>query len=355
MNTALRQAAGARLPIGLPALAPARAMLRRACACGGSAGLSGTCEACEQKKLLAARTPTLATPGAVRPVVPGVVHEVLRAPGQALDASARAFMEPRFGRDFSQVRIHTDATAAASAAAVNARAYTVGRDIVFAGGAYRPGTAEGRTLLAHELAHVAQQQGSAASGVLEIGDPHDAAEREAESVAAAVTAAPAGAQNFVAPAGAQNFVAPAGAQNFAAPAGALSFATRVGPAVHGVTLAPHSIARQTGGAQRSRLQCINANLSNAGIPWAIIALAGAACGLIGAIAGLATGPGAPAASPSAAAVAAAYCIAAVTGASFGLVLGVITRCIQDPSVEWVFAQNTAAADTGEAGAASATA
>ncbi len=48
-------------------------------------------------------------------------------------------------------------------------------------------------------------------------------------------------------------------------------------------------------------------------------------------------------------------IAAVTGASFGLVLGVITRCIQDPSVEWVFAQNTAAADTGEAGAASATA
>ncbi len=329
MTTALRQAAGARPPIGSPALTPARAMVRRACACGGSAGLTGTCEACEQKKLLAARTPAMATPGAVPRMVPGVVHEVLRAPGQALDAGARAFMEPRFGRDFSQVRIHTDATAAASAAAVNARAYTVGRDIVFAGGAYRPGTAEGRTLLAHELAHVAQQQGSAASGALEIGDPHDAAEREAESVAAAVTAAPSGA---------------------------LGFTTQVGAAVHGVTLAPHSLARQTGGAQRSRLQCINANLSNAGIPWAVLAIAGGVCGLIGAVAGLATGPGAPAASPSAAAVAAAYCIAAVSGASVGLVLGVITRCIQDPSVEWVFAQNAPApADTGEAGANAASA
>ncbi len=336
MNTAFRQAAGARLPIGSPALTPARAMIRRACACGGGGGLSGTCEACEQKKLLAARMPAMAAPGAVRPVVPspvvpGVVHEVLRSPGQALDGGARAFMEPRFGRDFSQVRIHTDARAAASAAAVNARAYTVGRDIVFAGGAYRPGTPEGRTLLAHELAHVAQQQGSAASGPLEIGDPHDAAEREAEAVASAVTAAPAGAR---------------------------SFSARVGTAVHGVTLAPHSLARQTAGAQRSRLQCINANLSNAGIPWAVLAIAGGVCGLIGAVAGLATGPGAPAASPSAAAVAAAYCIAAVSGASVGLVLGVITRCIQDPSVEWVFAQNTpapGAADTGEAGASAASA
>ena len=348
MNTAFRQAAGARLPIGSPALTPARAMIRRACACGGGGGLSGTCEACEQKKLLAARMPAMAAPGAVRPVVPspvvpspvvpGVVHEVLRSPGQALDGGARAFMEPRFGRDFSQVRIHTDARAAASAAAVNARAYTVGRDIVFAGGAYRPGTPEGRTLLAHELAHVAQQQGSAASGPLEIGDPHDAAEREAEAVASAVTAAPAG--------------------SVTAPAGARSFSARVGTAVHGVTLAPHSLARQTAGAQRSRLQCINANLSNAGIPWAVLAIAGGVCGLIGAVAGLATGPGAPAASPSAAAVAAAYCIAAVSGASVGLVLGVITRCIQDPSVEWVFAQNTpapGAADTGEAGASAASA
>ena len=85
---------------------------------------------------------------------------VPHAGGQPLSASARAFFEPRFGQDFSQVRIHTDSQASASARELNARAYTTGTHIVFAGGQLSPQTHEGRRLLAHELAHVVQQSGS---------------------------------------------------------------------------------------------------------------------------------------------------------------------------------------------------
>lgn len=74
--------------------------------------------------------------------------------------SVRTYFEPRFGQDFSQVRVHTDARAVESAQAVNALAYTVGRNIVFRAGQYAPGTAEGRRLLAHELTHVVQQGGN---------------------------------------------------------------------------------------------------------------------------------------------------------------------------------------------------
>src|SRR5207248_9045152 len=66
-------------------------------------------------------------------------------------------MEPRFGQDFSKVRFHSDERAAAAADSVNANAYTVGQDIVFASGQYRPHTSTGKHLLAHELAHVIQQ------------------------------------------------------------------------------------------------------------------------------------------------------------------------------------------------------
>src|SRR5215204_5149289 len=64
-------------------------------------------------------------------VAPPIVHDVLRSPGRPLDHAARAEMEPRFGHDFSRVRVHTDAWAAESARAVDALAYTVGRDVVF--------------------------------------------------------------------------------------------------------------------------------------------------------------------------------------------------------------------------------
>ena len=69
---------------------------------------------------------------------PSIIHDVLRAPGQPLDATTRAFMEPRFGHDFSRVRVHSDAKAAESARAVNALAYTVGQDVVFGVGQYAP-------------------------------------------------------------------------------------------------------------------------------------------------------------------------------------------------------------------------
>ena len=85
------------------------------------------------------------------------VDDVMRSAGQPLDASTRSFMEPRFGRDFSRVRVHTDARAAESAQAVNARSYAVQGHLVFGRGEYSPGTSSGRRLLAHELAHVVQQ------------------------------------------------------------------------------------------------------------------------------------------------------------------------------------------------------
>ena len=84
--------------------------------------------------------------------------ESLRGGGQPLPETARAFFEPRFGRDFSQVRIHTDAGAAESAQALSARAYTLGNDIVFGAGEYAPDSNEGKHLLAHELTHVVQQK-----------------------------------------------------------------------------------------------------------------------------------------------------------------------------------------------------
>jgi Domain of unknown function (DUF4157) len=84
------------------------------------------------------------------------VHEVLRSAGQPLDPAAREYFEARFGRDFSQVRVHADARAANSAQAIRARAYTVNHSIVFGAGEYDPSAAQSRELLAHELVHVAQ-------------------------------------------------------------------------------------------------------------------------------------------------------------------------------------------------------
>lgn len=158
-------------------------VLQRRCACGGAAGGSGECEECRKKRL-----PTLQR-FAVGPEldrVPPVVQEVLRSPGQALDPEARSYFEARFGHDFSLVRVHTDSRSAASANAVSALAYTVGRNVVFADQQYQPTTAAGRHLLAHELTHVVQQSrdGPPTEAPLRIGDSGDAAEREAASVAA---------------------------------------------------------------------------------------------------------------------------------------------------------------------------
>jgi len=110
------------------------------------------------------------------------IHEELRSPGQPLDPTMRGFMEPRFGHDFSRVRVHSDARAAESAESVNALAYTGGLHIVFGKGRYEPTSREGRRLLAHELTHVVQQR----AGVhLEdgAGEPNDTYERHADEVA----------------------------------------------------------------------------------------------------------------------------------------------------------------------------
>jgi hypothetical protein len=116
---------------------------------------------------------------------------VLNAPGSPLDAQTRAFMEPRFGHDFSKVRVHTDAKAAESARGVNALAYTVGHDIAFGAGQYAPQTLPGRRLLAHELTHVAQQHHHPAvfQGRLVVGPADDVYEREADHFAERVTSA----------------------------------------------------------------------------------------------------------------------------------------------------------------------
>jgi hypothetical protein len=116
--------------------------------------------------------------------VPPIVHEVLRSPGQLLDAATRTFMESRLGHDFSHVRVHANAEAAAAARAVHAQAFTVGREVVFAAGQYAPGTSAGRQLLAHELAHVVQQGHSDGIqvGTLRLGESGSPQEREADHV-----------------------------------------------------------------------------------------------------------------------------------------------------------------------------
>jgi hypothetical protein len=172
----------------VPSFMPVRrGVLQRKCACGGTPGPSGECGACRKKKLQRkSHHPELERNDSA---VPAIVHEVLRSPGQPLDPQTRALMEPRFGHDFGSVRVHADAKAAESARAVNAAAYTVGRDIAFASGNFQPGTRSGRHLVAHELAHVVQQQGASSSSSLHgltIDDSHGALETEAKNIAASV-------------------------------------------------------------------------------------------------------------------------------------------------------------------------
>ncbi len=136
--------------------------LRRQCNCSGEQG----CAACkdEKKKL---QTKAATAPKAAGTPAPPAVHRTLQSPGQPLDAASRSFMEGRFGHDFGHVRVHTDAHAAQSASAVNALAYTVGSDVVFAAGQYAPGTQHGQRLLAHELTHVLQQGDASSQPVLQ--------------------------------------------------------------------------------------------------------------------------------------------------------------------------------------------
>jgi hypothetical protein len=167
--------------------APAQ-RLQRTCDCGQHTNGEGECAECRKKQAgTLQRAATANGPN----MAPPIVHEVLRASGQPLDAATRGAMEPRFGHDFSKVRVHTDDRAAESARAVNALAYTVGRDVVFNSGRYAPGTAGGRQLLTHELTHVVQQasdSGPVPETALRI-DPSGSAEREAQTFAHRVLSA----------------------------------------------------------------------------------------------------------------------------------------------------------------------
>lgn len=149
------------------------------------------------------RTSEQGGPGPVR--VPAVVHDVLHAPGQALDAGARTFFEPRFGHDFGRVRVHSDPRAAASARALGADAYTHGFHVVFAAGRYGVNTDAGRQLLGHELAHVVRGGDAPPprpGEVVRLSGSSDGDERTAEQMAQRATALgdaelPAGANTIV--------------------------------------------------------------------------------------------------------------------------------------------------------------
>jgi hypothetical protein len=152
------------------------ATLRRRCACGD-------CAACrdDEATLQKRGNGQASTLGRA----PAQVKEVLRSSGRPLDIATRQKLEPRFGHDFSQVRIHTDMRAAQSARQVHAHAYTVGRDVVFAEGRYSPHTTKGMELLAHELSHTVQQKHAVVGDEIAVGEANAPAEREADRMAQA--------------------------------------------------------------------------------------------------------------------------------------------------------------------------
>ena len=117
------------------------------------------------------------------------VHDVIgKGGGAPLDESTRSSMESRFGQDFGDVRVHTDAQASQSAEAVGANAYTVGSDVVFRSGHFDASSPTGQRTIAHELSHVVQQRsgpvdGTEAPGGIRLSDPGDRFERAADATA----------------------------------------------------------------------------------------------------------------------------------------------------------------------------
>lgn len=134
--------------------------------------------------------PRPADPGARHEgsTAPPAVHSTLQSPGTPLDAATRRMFEPAFEQDFSDVRVHDDNQADTSTKSVAATAFTVGSHIAFRRGAFSPTTTAGRSLLAHELAHVVQRDGAlprAAGTGLDVAPANDPSEREADRMARA--------------------------------------------------------------------------------------------------------------------------------------------------------------------------
>jgi outer membrane protein OmpA-like peptidoglycan-associated protein len=184
----------ARIPVQ-SAEPPARQLSRVSSVlqrCGGGGCPAGGCGHDDEK--VVRRQAAGPVPGPATTGIPAAVHDIARSPGRALAPAVRELMEPRFGHDFGHVRIHTDAAAGRAARAVGARAYTVGRDVVFGDGQFIPDSAAGLRLIAHELAHVVQQGAGAGRAVAQpqaVSNPSDAAEQEADRAADAALAAPA--------------------------------------------------------------------------------------------------------------------------------------------------------------------
>jgi hypothetical protein len=130
-------------------------VLQRKCQCDDHTSAEDKCDACSEGPNLLQRSSSLQRHAEV---IPPAVEETLGMPGQPLSEATRSFFEPRFGRDFSNVRIHTDPAAADSARAVDADAYTVSQHIVMGSNGFDADSSEGRALLAHELTHVMQQE-----------------------------------------------------------------------------------------------------------------------------------------------------------------------------------------------------
>lgn len=181
-RTSAPQASFTPVPTGL--------MQRKCAACGTSTN-GGDCKTCASKSADKGNThdhePKLQRSGlAPAPqTAPAEVNQVLRSSGQQIDTGNRQGFESSFGTSFANVRVHTDARAAESAEAVNAQAYTVGQHIVFGAGQYAPGTASGRHLIAHELAHTMQQgsESVVSSSPIGIAAANTAAEAEASRAA----------------------------------------------------------------------------------------------------------------------------------------------------------------------------
>ncbi|MFP2924895.1 DUF4157 domain-containing protein [Pyxidicoccus sp. 3LG] len=152
--------------------------------------LQRKCEECEGEDEEPRKLQRKASSSGEVSAVPPIVGEVLSSGGRPLDSALRADFEPLFGHDFSRVRVHADGGADTSARAVQALAYTVGRDIVFRAGQYAPHTSSGRQLLAHELTHVVQQAGPGgiSAGPGGVVSAHDPSEREADLMAERVAA-----------------------------------------------------------------------------------------------------------------------------------------------------------------------
>lgn len=145
-----------------PALSLSAPSIQRkcsACAAGGKCSKCGEEERSLHRKVQAGSSTASAHSGTHEEgVVPSSFLNGL-GPGRPLDTSLRGTLEPRFGHDFSDVRIHTDVAAFQSADAVNALAYTVGSNIAFGRGQFNPSSGVGLRLLSHELTHVIQQGG----------------------------------------------------------------------------------------------------------------------------------------------------------------------------------------------------